>query len=276
MQEASEKYRDLFDFAPIGYFRLDGQGRILEVNLAGAALLGLDRSALIQKRFGQFVARGNRPAFVDFCKRVLTTDTRETCSHKPSGPPTVRKAGWGIGLTLAKRLVEMHAGTIGVSSTLGQGSEFVVNLVVCPPGAISPKTQPLPTEKAKRIGPPLRVLVVDDNMDAANVLELLVQEAGHLVRTARTGPTGLATALVYRPDVMLMDIGLPELDGFAVAKRMRQDPLLHDIVLVAMTGYGQDSDRQRMQEAGFDHYLVKPADFEKLRQILAAVAEKAT
>jgi CheY-like chemotaxis protein len=170
----------------------------------------------------------------------------------------------------------MHGGTIGVSSTLGQGSEFVVSLVVSPPGAMSLKTQPPPTEMAKPTGSALRVLVVDDNVDAANVLKLLVQEAGHLVRMAHTGPTALAAALDYRPDVMLLDIGLPELDGFEVAKRIRQEPLLHDIVLVAMTGYGQAKGRQRMQEAGFDHYLVKPADFEKVRQILAAVSEKAT
>ena len=122
----------------------------------------------------------------------------------------------------------------------------------------------------------MRVLVVDDNVDAAKILEMLVQESGHLVRMAHTGPTALAAALDYRPDVMLLDIGLPELDGFEVAKRIRQEPLLHDIVLVAMTGYGQESDRQHSQEAGFDHHLVKPADFEKVRQILAAVSEKAT
>jgi len=107
-------------------------------------------------------------------------------------------------------------------------------------------------------------------------LKMLMQEAGHLVRMAHTGPTALAAALDYRPDVMLLDIGLPELDGFEVAKRIRQEPLLHDIVLVAMTGYGQAAGRQRMQEAGFDHYLVKPADFEKVRQILMEVSEKAT
>jgi signal transduction histidine kinase/ActR/RegA family two-component response regulator len=186
------------------------------------------------------------------------------------------QGGLGIGLTLAKRLVEMHAGTVGVSSTLGQGSEFVVSLVVCPPGAMSLKTQPPPTEVAKPTGLALRVLVVDDNVDAANVLKMLVEEAGHLVRMAHTGPTALAAALDYRPDVMLLDIGLPELDGFEVAKRIRQEPLLHHIVLVAMTGYGQAAGRQRMQEAGFDHYLVKPADFEKVRQILMEVSEKAT
>ena len=93
---------------------------------------------------------------------------------------------------------------------------------------------------------------------------------------AHTGPTALAAALDYRPDVMLLDIGLPELDGLEVAKRIRQEPLLRDIVLVAVTGYRQAADRQRVLEAGFDHYLVKPADFEKVRQILAEVTEKAT
>ena len=210
---------------------------------------------------------GIAPAFLPHVFDLFTQAERS--SDRSQG-------GLGIGLTLAKRLVEMHGGTIGVSSTLGQGSEFVVSLVVCPPGAMSLKTQPPPTEIAKPTGPALRVLVVDDNVDAANVLKMLVQEAGHLVRMAHTGPTALAAALDYRPDVMLLDIGLPELDGFEVAKRIRQEPLLHDIVLVAMTGYGQESDRQRMQEAGFDHYLVKPADFEKVRQILAAVSEKAT
>jgi len=117
---------------------------------------------------------------------------------------------------------------------------------------------------------------VDDNLDAANALKMLVEEAGHLVWMAYTGPTALAAALDYRPDVMLLDIGLPELDGFEVAKRIRQEPLLRDIVLVAVTGYRQAADRQRVLEAGFDHYLVKPADFEKVRKILAEVTEKAT
>ena len=140
--------------------------------------------------------------------------------------------------------------------------------------ALSQKTQPPATEIAKPTGAVLRVLIVDDNVDAATALELLLQEAGHLVRVAHTGPTGLAAALDFRPDVMLLDIGLPELDGWKVAKRIRQQPILHDIVLVAMTGYGQNTDRQRSQKAGFDHHLVKPVDFGELRQILAAVSEK--
>jgi PAS domain S-box-containing protein len=210
---------------------------------------------------------GIAPAFLPYVFDLFTQAQRS--SDRSQG-------GLGIGLTLAKRLVEMHGGTIGVTSTLGQGSEFVVSLVVGPPGAMSVKTQPQPTKIAVPTGPALRVLVVDDNLDAANVLKLLVEEAGHLVRMAHTGPTALAAALDYRPDVMLLDIGLPELDGIEVAKRIRQEPLLHDIVLVAVTGYRPAADQLRMQEAGFDHYLVKPADFEKVREILAAVTEKAT
>ena len=120
----------------------------------------------------------------------------------------------------------------------------------------------------------LRVLIVDDNEDAATALELLLEEAGHLVKAAHTGPAGLAAALEFLPDVMLLDIGLPELDGFEVAKRIRQQAALHDVVLVAMTGYGRENERQRSQEAGFDHHLVKPADFGTLEQILAAVSER--
>ena len=210
---------------------------------------------------------GIAPAFLPHVFDLFTQAERS--SDRSQG-------GLGIGLTLAKRLMEMHGGTIGVSSTLGQGSEFVVSLVVCPPGRISGITQPPATEITKPTESALRVLVVDDNLDAANALKMLVEEAGHLVRMAHTGPTALAAALDYRPDVMLLDIGLPELDGLEVAKRIRQEPLLRDIVLVAVTGYRQAADRQRVLEAGFDHYLVKPADFKKVRQILAEVTEKAT
>ena len=221
---------------------------------------------------------GIAPAFLPHVFDLFTQAERS--SDRSQG-------GLGIGLTLAKRLVEMHGGSIEVSSTLGQGSEFVVSLVACPPGTISGRAgyqrsgwacgwQPPPTEIAKPAESALRVLVVDDNLDAANALKMLVEEAGHGVRMAHTGPTALTAALDYRPDVVLLDIGLPELDGLEVAKRIRQEPLLRDIVLVAVTGYRQAADRQPVLEAGFDHYLVKPADFEKLRQILAEVAEKAT
>ncbi len=182
------------------------------------------------------------------------------------------QGGLGIGLALAKRLVEMHEGTIVVSSTLGEGSEFVVCLPVALP-RVSHKTRPSPPERAKPTSAVLRVLVVDDNVDAATALEMLLTASGHEVRVAHTGPTGLAAAFDFRPDVMLLDIGLPELNGWKVAKQIRLE-FLQDIVLVAMTGYGQNRDRQRSRRAGFDHHLVKPVDFGKLRQILAAVSEK--
>jgi len=184
------------------------------------------------------------------------------------------QGGLGIGLALVKRLVEMHEGTIGVSSSLGEGSEFVVSLPVDLAGAASRKTQRPPTEIAKPTGAVLRVLVVDDNVDAAAALEMLLHESGHVVRVAHTGPTGLAAALDFRPEVVLLDIGLPEMDGWKVAERIRQQPMLDDIVLIAMTGYGQKADRQRSQKAGFDHHLVKPVEFRTLRQFLAAVSEK--
>jgi PAS domain S-box-containing protein len=186
------------------------------------------------------------------------------------------QGGLGIGLALAQRLVEMHEGTIGVSSTLGQGSEFVVSLPVDLSMALSQKTRPPATLGTKPASAVLRVLVVDDNVDAAAALELLLQESGHLVRLAHTGPTGLAAALEFRPAVMLLDIGLPELDGIEVAKRIRQQPTLDNIVLVAMTGYGRETDRQRSQEAGFAHHLVKPVNFGKVRTLLATVSERAS
>ena len=181
------------------------------------------------------------------------------------------QGGLGIGLALVQRLVEMHGGTVTASSALGQGSEFVVRLPVVPP----PQPQPVspPTEKAQPTSPALRVMVVDDNVDTVTTLAMLVQEAGHEVRTAFDGLTVVEAALDFRPNVVLLDIGLPGLNGFEVAKRLRRQPVLKNIVLVAMTGYGQESDRQRSQEAGFDHHLVKPGDFGKLLQILATVSE---
>ena len=184
------------------------------------------------------------------------------------------QGGLGIGLALVQRLVEMHGGKVAAYSALGQGSEFVVRLpVVLPP---EPQPSVLPAINANSTGPALRVLVVDDNVDSAQTLAMLLTESGYDVRTALDGPTAVDTALDYRPGVVLLDIGLPGLDGFEVAKRMRQQPILQDVVLVAMTGYGRDSDRQRGRDAGFDHHLVKPARLEHLLEILATVSKKAT
>lgn len=184
------------------------------------------------------------------------------------------QGGLGIGLALVKRLVEMHGGTVTASSVVEQGSEFVVRLPVVAP----PETQPPPpaVKKSQSPRPSLRVLVVDDNVDTVATLAMLVRESGHEVRTAYDGSAVVEAALDFRPNIVLLDIGLPGLNGFEVAKMLRQQPQLGDIVLVALTGYGQDSDRKRSREAGFDHHLVKPGDFEKVLQILASVAEKQT
>ena len=184
------------------------------------------------------------------------------------------QGGLGIGLCLVHRLVEMHRGTVMAYSALGQGSEFVVRL----PTAVSPASQPPspPKETAEPTGASLRVLVVDDNVDAAQSLAMLLKISGHQVCMAHTGPTALEAALDYRPNVVLLDIGLPGMDGYEVAKRIRQQPVLQNVVLVAMTGYGQDTDRQRSQEVGFNAHLVKPFDFGKVQETLATVMEKAT
>jgi len=169
-------------------------------------------------------------------------------------------------------MVELHRGRVEVHSSLGQGSEFVVRLPVMLSAA--PHSSPTRTEAAPPTGVPLRVLVVDDNVDAADSLADLLKASGHDVRTAYTGPTAVVEAIDYNPDVMLLDIGLPGLSGYEVAKRIRQQPAIKNAVLVAMTGYGQETDRQQSQEAGFDHHLTKPADFGKVKEILATVSKK--
>ena len=182
------------------------------------------------------------------------------------------QGGLGIGLSLVQRLVELHGGAVEASSVLGQGSEFVVRLPVM---LTSMPASPSPSaETALTPGKCCGVLVVDDNVDAAQSLAKLLQASGHDVRMAYDGPSALEAALNYRPDVVLLDIGLPGLNGFEVAKRIRQQPTLKNIVLVAMTGYGQEADRQRSQEAGFDHHLVKPADFDTVQKILATVPDR--
>jgi PAS domain S-box-containing protein len=181
------------------------------------------------------------------------------------------QGGLGIGLALVQRLVELHGGMVEATSTVGQGSEFVVRLPVIPP----PERQSvLPSaEIAERPRPSLRVLAGDDNVDTVTTLAMLVRESGYDVRTAFDGSTVLEAALDYWPNVVLLDIGLPGMNGYEVAKQIRQQPALKNSVLVAMTGYGQECDRKSSRDAGFDHHLVKPADFSKVLQILATVSE---
>ena len=120
------------------------------------------------------------------------------------------------------------------------------------------------------------MLVVDDNVDAAAMLKMLLETGGHDVRTAYDGPTSLEAAFAYHPNVVLLDIGLPGMDGYEVARTMREQAIFKAVVLVATTGYGQEGDRQRSRDVGFDHHLVKPYDFDTLEKILAAFPLPAT
>ena len=174
--------------------------------------------------------------------------------------------GLGIGLALVQRLTELHGGKVEAHSTPGQGTEFVVRIPIGASDAVPPSCPVL--EGNQSTTRPLRVLVVDDNADTVLSLSMLLEATGHDVRTARDGPTGLQSAQDHRPDVILMDIGLPGLNGFEVAMRLRQDPTFTSVVLIALTGYGHEMDRQSSRQAGFNYHLVKPIHFQQLQDIL--------
>ena len=182
------------------------------------------------------------------------------------------QGGLGIGLTLARNLVQMHGGTIqSHSAGRGLGSEFVVRLPVhAAPAGETDKTAGPPAEKAADVKPAQRrILVVDDNADAARTLAELARRWNYDVRIARDGAAALELAGEYHPDVVLLDIGLPKMSGYQVATRLRQQPDFQKTLLVAMTGYGQDEDRRRSREAGFNLHLVKPVPPDVLQNLLA-------
>lgn len=180
------------------------------------------------------------------------------------------QGGLGIGLSLVQHLVSMHRGTVDVHSEgLGRGSEFTVRL----PVLLSPasETPAIPTQPVEREAVGQRVLVVDDNEDSAEMLAKLLKRAGHDVRTAYSGPTALDVAAAHLPNVVLLDIGLPGINGYEVARRLRLLPQLEDVKIIAMTGYGQDADLQLARDAGFDSHLTKPIDFLKVVEHLATL-----
>jgi PAS domain S-box-containing protein len=184
--------------------------------------------------------------------------------------------GLGVGLALVRTLIEMHDGRVqAYSAGLHKGSEFTVILPALagapPRGAKVVLERPIPT------GPHLRVLVAEDNIDAGDSLSLLLRLNGHEVLVTRTGPSALEVASAFKPHVVLLDIGLPGLDGYQVAERLRENPEFKDVLLCALTGHTpSDADRDRPQKAGFDHHFVKPLDLKKLFQLLATVAPKAS
>jgi CheY-like chemotaxis protein len=184
------------------------------------------------------------------------------------------QGGLGIGLTLAKNLVEMHGGTIDVKSTPGEGSEFEVRLPTID-AADAAAGPPVPDEYAGHQSR-LRVLVLEDNVDAAQILEQLLELNGHEVQMAIDGESGLEVASSFHPHVVLCDIGLPRMNGYDVAVRLRQQPEFRATRLIALTGYGQEDDRARAREAGFDYHLTKPVEPEVLLKLIGDSAELAS
>jgi two-component system CheB/CheR fusion protein len=180
-------------------------------------------------------------------------------------------SGLGVGLTMVKSLVELHRGTVVVQSAgLGRGSTFEVRLPMAD-SSTGEESGPVPSPVAGRAATQRRVLVVDDNRDAAETLTELVALWGYEVRAAQDGLLAISLAREYRPEVILLDISMPGMDGYETAHRLRQHPRLRSTTLIALTGYGQAQDRRRAREAGFDHHLTKPVDPEALRELLTAV-----
>ncbi len=176
------------------------------------------------------------------------------------------EGGLGIGLTLVKSIVEMHGGTVAVASAgPNQGTTFTVSLPLS--SMVAPAEAPEQGRAAE--GKREKVLLVDDNVDAAESLAMLLRMAGHEVVLAHDGPNALALAQSERPGVMLLDLGLPGMDGFQVAQRLRQAGLMPPLRLIALTGYGQTADRKATAEAGFQAHLVKPVDFDELARLIA-------
>ena len=177
------------------------------------------------------------------------------------------EGGLGIGLSLVKRLVEKHGGRVSAASAgRGQGSEFVVRLPLSTRAAVAETVAE--TAPARSAARNLRILLVDDNRDATDSLALLLQMHGHDVLSAYEGRSALALATREQPALILVDIGLPDIDGFEVARRLRADPRTANSVLVALTGYGQPEDREKSQLAGFDHHLVKPAGADQILSLV--------
>jgi two-component system CheB/CheR fusion protein len=182
-----------------------------------------------------------------------------------------RRGGLGLGLTLVKGIVELHGGEIRAAS-LGPGRGAEISFWLPLASHLQPvmESSPSMTSALSRISPvkQLRILVVEDNRDAAKTLGLLLRRFGHEVATAHSGTSGLQVAKEWQPDVILCDLGLPEMDGYEVAGRLRRDPALAAARLIAVSGYGQDEDRRRSEAAGFDLHLTKPIDPSELQRLL--------
>ncbi len=183
------------------------------------------------------------------------------------------QGGLGIGLTLVRRLVEMHSGSVNAfSEGPGRGSEFIVRLPILIEN-MKPPPEPTVSEPAPTIG--RRILVVDDNRDSVTSLAMLLRLTGHETHTAYDGLEAVEAAATFRPDVVLLDIGLPKLNGYAAARKIREPPWGKAMVLVALTGWGQEEDRRKSSEAGFNGHMVKPVAPAALMKLLAETGASA-
>jgi CheY-like chemotaxis protein len=182
-------------------------------------------------------------------------------------PFEIVDGGVGIGLTLAKRLIELHQGRIEARSAgHGQGTEFLIHL---PTTAAAPAQRARASERYSDLSVSRRVLIADDNHDAAVSLSMLLQSLGHDTRVAHDGIEALAEAELFHPEVVLLDIGMPRLDGYETARRIARRPWAAATQIVAVTGWGQETDRHRAREAGFHRHLVKPADLDTLIDVMS-------
>ncbi|HEX4948830.1 MAG TPA: ATP-binding protein [Blastocatellia bacterium] len=182
------------------------------------------------------------------------------------------QGGLGIGLTLVKRIVEMHGGKVeAFSDGPGKGSEFIVHLPVVSAADESSKSEAISNQEEPPSVPCCRILVVDDNVDSAKSMALLLELEGHEVQMTYDGPTALELAQAFRPQVMILDIGLPGMNGYEVARQLRSDQTMKKTVLIALTGYGQAEDRARSKEAGFDHHFTKPVDHDALLALIKSL-----
>jgi signal transduction histidine kinase/CheY-like chemotaxis protein len=190
------------------------------------------------------------------------------------------QGGLGIGLSLVRGLVELHGGSVAAHSAgLGQGSEFTVRLPVLAPAAREIRTVDGDSDgdgEPPAVAAHRRILVADDNTDSVESLALLLTLRGSEVRTAHDGWEAVETAAAFRPDIVLLDIGMPRLNGYEAARKIREQARGKRVVLIALTGWGQDEDRRRSTDAGFDFHLVKPVDFAALEQLLASLESRSS